>query len=51
MRYRVLIEQDEDGMFAVECPSLPACIVSPASLILSSPFSRHSPNGAVYVFY
>jgi len=26
MRYRVLIEQDEDGMFVVECPSLPGCI-------------------------
>jgi len=26
MRYRVLIEQDEDGMFAVECPCLPGCI-------------------------
>lgn len=26
MWYRVLIEQDEDGMFVVECPSLPGCI-------------------------
>jgi predicted RNase H-like HicB family nuclease len=26
MRYRILIEQDEDGIFAVECPSLPGCI-------------------------
>ncbi|OIP41309.1 hypothetical protein AUJ95_03560 [Candidatus Desantisbacteria bacterium CG2_30_40_21] len=26
MRHRVLIEQDEDGMFVVECPSLPGCI-------------------------
>ncbi len=26
MWYRVLIERDEDGMFAVECPSLPGCI-------------------------
>jgi antitoxin HicB len=26
MKYRVLIEQDEDGVFAVECPSLPGCI-------------------------
>jgi len=26
MWYRVLIEQDEDGMFIVECPSLPGCI-------------------------
>jgi len=22
----ILIEQDEDGMFIVECPSLPGCI-------------------------
>jgi predicted RNase H-like HicB family nuclease len=26
MRYRVLIEQDEDGVFVVECPSLPGCV-------------------------
>ena len=26
MRYRILIEQDEEGMFVVECPSLPGCV-------------------------
>ena len=26
MKYRVLIEQDEDGIFIIECPSLPGCI-------------------------
>ncbi len=26
MRYRVLIEQDEDGVFIANCPSLPGCI-------------------------
>ncbi len=26
MRYRVLIEQDEDGVFVADCPSLPGCI-------------------------
>jgi antitoxin HicB len=26
MWYRVLIEQDEDGMFVAECPALPGCI-------------------------
>ena len=26
MRYRVLIEQDEDGVFVAECPTLPGCI-------------------------
>lgn len=26
MRYRVLIERDEDGSFVAECPSLPGCI-------------------------
>lgn len=26
MRYRILIEQDEDGAFIAECPSLPGCI-------------------------
>ena len=25
-RYRVLIEQDEDGFFVAECPSLPGCV-------------------------
>ena len=26
MRYRILIEQAEDGIFVSECPSLPGCI-------------------------
>ena len=26
MRYRVIIEQDEEKMFVAECPSLPGCI-------------------------
>ena len=26
MKYRVLIEQDEDGMFIIEVPALPGCI-------------------------
>jgi len=26
MKYRVLIEQDEDGVFVAECPSLPGCL-------------------------
>ena len=26
LRYRVLIEQDEDGMFVAQCPSLPGCV-------------------------
>ncbi|MBI4042102.1 MAG: type II toxin-antitoxin system HicB family antitoxin [Deltaproteobacteria bacterium] len=26
MRYRILIERDEDGIFVAECPSLPGCI-------------------------
>lgn len=26
MKYRVLIEQDEDGMFIAEVPALPGCI-------------------------
>jgi len=26
MKYRVVIEQDEEGMFVAECPSLPGCI-------------------------
>ena len=26
MKYRVLIEQDEDGMFVGEVPALPGCI-------------------------
>ena len=26
MKYRVLIEPDEDGMFVAEVPSLPGCI-------------------------
>jgi predicted RNase H-like HicB family nuclease len=26
MKYRVLVEQDEDGVFVAEVPSLPGCI-------------------------
>jgi antitoxin HicB len=26
MYYRILIEQDEDGIFIAECPSLPGCV-------------------------
>ena len=26
MKYRVIVEQDEDGIFVAECPTLPGCI-------------------------
>jgi len=26
MKYRILIEQDEDGVFVAECQELPGCI-------------------------
>ena len=26
MKFRILLEQDEDGVFVVSCPSLPGCI-------------------------
>ena len=26
MKYRVTIEQDEDGIFVAKCPSLPGCV-------------------------
>lgn len=26
LRFRVRVEQDEDGIFVVECPNLPGCI-------------------------
>ena len=26
MKFRILIHQDEDGMFVAECPSLPGCV-------------------------
>lgn len=26
MKYRILLEQDEDGVFIAECPSLPGCV-------------------------
>ena len=31
MKYRVLIEQDEDGVFSAEVPSLPGCITQGAT--------------------
>jgi len=26
MKFRIIVEQDETGMFIVECPTLPGCI-------------------------
>ena len=26
MKYRIIIEEDEDGMYVSECPLLPGCI-------------------------
>ena len=26
MKYRIIIEQDEEGRYVVQCPSLPGCI-------------------------
>ncbi len=26
MKYRIVIEQDEDGVYVAECPILPGCI-------------------------
>ena len=26
MKYRIIIEQDEDGVFVAECPALPGCV-------------------------
>ncbi len=26
MKYRIIIEQDEEGVFVAECPSLPGCV-------------------------
>ena len=26
MRFRIVIEQDEDGVFVARCPSLPGCV-------------------------
>lgn len=26
MRYTVTIERDEDGVFIIECPSIPGCV-------------------------
>ena len=31
MRYRVLVEQDEDGTYVAEVPSLPGCITQGAT--------------------
>lgn len=26
MKFRIVIEKDEDGMYVAECPSLPGCV-------------------------
>jgi len=33
MKYRVVIEQDEDGVFVAEVPSLPGCISQGATRV------------------
>jgi antitoxin HicB len=33
MKFRVTIEQDEDGVFVAHCPSLPGCISQGKTLI------------------
>ena len=32
MKFRVMIEQDEEGVFIAECPTLPGCISQGKSL-------------------
>ena len=27
MRYRVVLEQDESGIYVAKCPSLPGCVI------------------------
>ena len=45
MKYRVLIEQDEDGFFVAEVPALPGCISQGATPDEDSPTSaRPSPD-------
>jgi len=31
MKFRVIVEQDEDGVFVAQCPSLPGCVSQGAS--------------------
>lgn len=31
MKFRVIVEQDEEGIFVAECPALPGCISQGAS--------------------
>lgn len=26
MKYRIIVEQDEDGVFVAQCPTLPGCV-------------------------
>ncbi len=26
MKYRIIVERDEDGVFVAECPTLPGCV-------------------------
>ena len=33
MRYRVIVQQDEDGVFVVEVPALPGCVSQGATRI------------------
>jgi len=42
LKYRVIIEQDEDGVFVAEVPALPGCISQGATRVeaLNTPFKK-----------
>jgi predicted RNA binding protein YcfA (HicA-like mRNA interferase family) len=40
MKFRVIIEQDEDGIFVANCPTLPGCISQGKTRAEAQPISR-----------
>jgi len=48
MKYRVIIEQDEDGVFVAECPSLPGCITQGNSRIEALTNIKDAIEGYLY---
>lgn len=47
MKYRVFIEQDEDGVFVAEVPTLPGCVSQGASRDEAIGNIRHAITGYV----
>jgi len=47
MKYRVYLEQDEDGVFVVTCPSLPGCVSQGQTRVEATENTREAIEGYI----